>query len=362
MRLHPLVSIALALTVAIALLAGAPAPKRTTKPQGMRAALPAAAPADPAEITDTALQAALTRIAAAAPGRCGIVALHVNSGRIARVHAVDRMPMASTCKLPIALAVLDAIDHGRLAMDKRVLLRAQDMVPGMGGLGEKSPRGGITLKVHDLLNAMIVHSDNTACDALLAQVGGPGAVSRWLLNHHVPGIRIERSELELGNDWYGLTQLPPAATWSAGAIAKLRTDVAPTAHTTASEAFLHDPRDTGSPEAFATLLARLCRRELLSRTATDTLLAMMARVRTGNARLRAGLPPQVRVYDKTGTAGTWRDRTPCVNDVGILQLPGGGGTVVIAVMIRDVHGPVANAEKTIAAAARAVFTAWNAPE
>jgi beta-lactamase class A len=178
----------------------------------------------------------------------------------------------------------------------------------------------------------------------------------------VAGLRVERSELELGDDMCGVVMSLPYAQRTVEAVAKQRDAVAPTERTTAAEAFLHDPRDTGSAEAFTQLLARLWRHELLSRPACDTLLAMLQRNRTGDARLRAGLPPGTRVYDKTGTAATWLNRTPCVNDVGLIRLPGSGGTIAIAVMVRDVRGPIVGAEHTIANVAATAFKAWNAPD
>jgi beta-lactamase class A len=130
----------------------------------------------------------------------------------------------------------------------------------------------------------------------------------------------------------------------------------------ADEAFARDPRDHASPAAFTAILAQLQRGRLLSAAGTDTLLAMMGRCATGGARLPRLLPPQCRLAHKTGTAGTWRGHTHAVNDVGLLTLPGGGGHVAIAVLVRDVHGDPAGAERTIARIARAVFEEWNAPE
>jgi beta-lactamase class A len=110
------------------------------------------------------------------------------------------------------------------------------------------------------------------------------------------------------------------------------------------------------------VLARLHRRELLSGASTDTLLAMLGRCATGGRRLRAGLPPAVRLAHKTGTGGTWRGATNAVNDAGLLALPGGGGHVALVVFVEDLRGPVAAAEDVIARVAREVFDAWNAPE
>lgn len=348
--------------LAVAAIGAAPKPRAVaTPPPGISAAAPPAT-ATVHEVTDAALQKELARLAAHAPGFCGIVARHLETGRVARVHAVERIPMASTFKLAVAVAVLDAVDHGRTSLKKTVALGVHDIVPGSGGLSDRAPHGGIALTVHDLLDLMLTQSDNTACDALLREAGGPAGVRRTLSRLHVAGLRVERSELELGDDMHGVPMTLPYAQRTLEAIAKQRDAVPPTEHTTAAQAFLHDPRDTGSAEAFAQLLARLWRHELLSSASADTLLAMMQRNRTGDARLRAGLPPGTRVYDKTGTCATWRDRTPSVNDVGLIRLPGSGGTIAIAVMVRDVRGPVAGAERTIATVASAVFKAWNAPD
>lgn len=47
---------------------------------------------------------------------------------------------------------------------------------------------------------MMVNSDNTACDALLARFGGPVAVRENLERLGVQGIRVDRSETEMAVD------------------------------------------------------------------------------------------------------------------------------------------------------------------
>jgi len=233
-----------ALAALLALLFAGPAASAAAPVAHARASRPAPpgiGATIPAPVTDAKLQAALARIAANAPGRCGIVAIDLRTGRTARVHGIDRIPMASLSKLPVALAVLDAVDRQRFSLSLPVALRT-------------AAHGEQLRTVHDLLEAMMVQSDDTACDALLGRVGGPRAVSVWLRRHRLPGIRIERTELERGNDWYGLTQGPLGGGAPAEVVQKLRDAVAPTERTTAAEAFLHDPRDTGSPAAFAELL------------------------------------------------------------------------------------------------------------
>ena len=47
-------------------------------------------------------------------------------------------------------------------------------------LSHRHPNGGISLGVGELLELMMVDSDNTAADVLMKRIGGPGAVTAWL--------------------------------------------------------------------------------------------------------------------------------------------------------------------------------------
>jgi beta-lactamase class A len=329
---------------------------------GVLLTLAAAPHGDARAAADAALEARLARIAATAHGIAGVAVIHVESGREAGVRAGRPFVMQSTFKTLVAGAVLDAVDRGRFALDTPVELRARDMSPGVSVLTGRYPLGGVSPAVHELLDLMITRSDNTACDALLRALGGPESVNAWLRRRALPGLRVDRGEFTLGNDWYGLRALPAESTWTAASIAKLRDAVAPARRTAAAAAFLADPRDRATPEGYARLLVALQRRELLGPASTDTLLAMLSRCTTGAGRLAGWLPPQVRLAHKTGTGGTWRGHTNAVNDAGLLTLPGGGGHVAIVVFVEDVRGPVADAERVIARIAGAVFEAWNAPE
>src|SRR5262249_12821227 len=79
------------------------------------------------------------------------------------------------------------------------------------------------------------------------------------------------------------------------------------------------------------------------------------RCQTGARRLRAGLPPNTPVGDRTGTcsslAGDGADAL-CANDVGMVTPPS-GQHVVIAAFVEDAGGPTAATERLIADSARA---------
>ena len=318
----------------------------------------AAAASGPAE---SALEARIARIAAEVPGTVGVCAIHIESGRTAGLHAARAFILQSTFKALVAAAVLDAVDRGALALDTPVELRAQDMAPNASALTDRWPNGGVTLSVHDLLVPMVTLSDNTACDALLRTVGGPDSVTAWLRRRGLSGLRVDRDEFALSNDWYGLRP-PPRASWTADSLRAQREAVPAGARAAGAAAFLADPRDRATPEGFARFLVALQKRELLGPASTDTLLAVLGRCATGANRLPALLPRQARLAHKTGTGGEWGGVRNAVNDAGVLTLPGSGGHVAIVVFIEGVRGPQADAEKAIARIGREVFDHWNAPE
>lgn len=136
--------------------------------------------------------------------------------------------------------------------------------------------------------------------------------------------------------------------------------VPPTAREAAFRRFMADPRDTATPNDMSRLRVMLQRAEALDAAGTAHLLNLMARTRTGPNRLRAGVPAGKVVAHKTGSCGSCGPRSSCVNDVGIVDLPGDAGHAVIAGLVGDAQSDRA-AEQAIAAIARAVYRAWSAP-
>ncbi len=299
---------------------------------------------------DATLQGSLARIAARAHGRCAIAAWHFQpdgSGlQVAEVNADRPQVMASVYKLPIAAKVLADADAGRLAMDRTLTLRPADDAPGWSPIAAANPQG-VTISIAALVDSVVTTSDNTACDVLLDQVGGPRAVTAWLRAQGIAGIRVDRSERQIGIDYAG-----PAPRSVRRATAQ---------RAAAASAFARDPRDHASAHALATLLHRLWLGGLLSDSSRARLLSAMERAATGPRRLRAGLPREARLFHKTGTGFTTGGVTAAINDVGLVKLPGGGGIVVIAVLVEDARGGEA-AEDTIAEVARVVYDHWNAPD
>lgn len=308
------------------------------------------------EHPDVALEAQLRSLMSGAPARCGVVAKDLGNGAVARVNPDERIPLLSVVKLPVAIVVLDGVDQGRWSLTTPITLLPHDMHP-RGMLGDRYPRGGGPVSVYKLLSIMIRLSDNSAADALMRLVGGPPAVTAWLERHDIHDLRVDRTERDLGDDWYGLT--PGIDTLgSAEEIRELRAEAPQAVHDSAAQAMLLDPRDTGTAAACVHVLERLWRGKLLSEAMTDTLKSILERCKTAPHRLPALLPKGTPVARKTGTGGTSRGVTVAINDVGVIRLPN-GDNVAIAVLIGESRGSMRRAERLIARIARTVFDAWS---
>jgi beta-lactamase class A len=296
-----------------------------------------------------ALAREVERLAQAAGGPVGMAALHLPTGRRVSLRGGERFPMASTFKVPVAVELLRRVDTGEASLDEMVTLRPRDLHPGSGTLTELLARPGVALSVRNLLELMLLVSDNSATDLLLERAGGPAAVTARMKALGIEGIDVSRSTLRLMADRAGLKDVPSERDWSLAAWEALREAVPEAERRSAAAAFDRDPRDTATPDAMVDLLARIQGRGLHLPETASLLLDVMRRCQTGEHRLKGVLPEGTPVAHKTGTIG---DST---NDVGLLTLPGGAGQVAVAVFVRSSTKPAAERERVIAQISRAVY-------
>ena len=284
------------------------------------AALASSAPDPAPDPASAAFAAAVDAAAREAGGAAvGVAVVHLESGRRLSFRGGERFQMASVFKVPVAIAVLGAVEKGALRLDEEVEIRPSDRREVGPLYDEWKP--GMRVTVSRMVDVMLVFSDNTAADKLCALLGGPQEVEMDLAARGVAGVRVSLDEKGMG--------------------AAMKKNLA---------AFESGRENGASPDAFAALLVRLFRGELLSRASTDRILDSMRRCKTGDRRLRAGLPKGTQVFDKTGTVRS------CSNDAGILTLPD-GTHLVVAVFARGGRDAAAR-DDTIARVARAVWRAF----
>jgi len=295
------------------------------------------------------LQQELTRLAGLAGGTVGVSAIHIESGRQISLHGGERLPMASTYKVPIAVQLLTRVEKGEISLGEMIEVKASDLHLGTGTLTGLLNQPGVILSVRNLLELMLIVSDNSATDLLLRLAGGPEVVTSRLKEIGINGIEVSRSTLQMIADRSGF-QLPPEGDWTLKALQDLEAKAPEESRRAARRRFEADLRDTSTPDAMVLLLERIYRGSLLNPETTDLLLDIMSRCRTGEGRLKGLLPPGVVVAHKTGTfPGSVLD------DAGIMTLPDGGGHVAMAVFIKSPEAADAKSERAIAHISRAIY-------
>jgi beta-lactamase class A len=269
----------------------------------------------------------LQAIAADAPGKLGIAIVDPFRDTRFSVNGGRMYPLASVFKLAVAVAAFRLADERKLDLDDRVLVTAADLRRGYSPIADAHPRGNVTYTYWQLVRAMLVDSDNTACDYLLHVVGDPPAVQRLLDSLKLHDFAIRKTE------------------------ADMQADVR--AHRT----FARGGDNGGTPEAVAALLAAIAAQRVALLDSTNELFVDLAAARTGDGRLRAGIPPDVELAHKTGTSDTIGGVTDATNDAGIITLPDGRHIIVVALLSAS-RADEATRDATIAAVARAVYDAY----
>ncbi len=102
-------------------------------------------------------------------GQIGVAAIDLRSGETIAVDADSRFPTASTIKTAVMIEAWQQAADGRLGMGTTLTLKEADKVGGAGVL--RGLHDGLALTVADLIQLMIVLSDNTATNLLIERVG-----------------------------------------------------------------------------------------------------------------------------------------------------------------------------------------------
>ena len=219
-------------------------------------------------------------------GRLGVCVLRVATGRRVEHRGDEQFAMCSTHKFLAAAFVLQRVDYGEDSLERRIPY-AKDNLVTYSPITEKHAGDGMTLG--QLCEAALTLSDNTAANLILETLGGPaGFTSR---------------ARALGDDVTRLDRIETAL----------------------NEAKIGDPRDTTTPAAMAENVRKLVLGEALSAPSREKLANWVIANRTGDKRLRAGIPKGWRVGDKTGTGGAG-----ATNDIAVVWPPDRGPLVVTA--------------------------------
>ena len=201
----------------------------------------------------------------------GMFFMEVETGNYLDINGEKSFSAASTIKLPILMALFQAVDAGKVRMDETLTVR-RDLITG--GSGKLQNRPGAKLSVLQTATKMIAISDNTATNMIIDRLGGKAVLNRQFKNWGLRKTVINR----LLGDFQG--------------------------------------ENTTSPADLVRLSALLAKRQLITEASRSKVLDILNQ--TENRKLLpAGLGKGAAIAHKTGTLGR------LIGDAGIIEMPNG---------------------------------------
>ncbi len=196
-------------------------------------------------------------------GRLGAFILDTSNGESFGYRENERFGMCSTFKLALAGIMLRESEAGRIDFDQWLEFTPEDATLLWPDTRSKLVNGGMTIR--EMARTTQITSDNGCANALLRLIYGPAGFTAKVR--------------ELGDSITRLDRYEP----------------------TMNLVLPGDQRDTTSPRAMAEMMQRLLLGNALNDANKALLISWMEETKTGLKRIRAGLPSNWRVGDKTGT-------------------------------------------------------------
>ena len=256
-----------------------------------------------------AVKARLRNLEAAAYGRLGVHILDTSTGQEYGYRSDERFMLLSTFKLLASALVLHRVDAAQDSLGRRIPYARGDLIDWSPITEKHADGSGMTLA--ELCEAAVTASDNTAANLILSSYGGPPAVTNFVQQLGDGVTRLDRTEP--GLNFKGANSL-----W-----------------------------DTTSPRAMVHTLHKIVLGTVLSAPSRNQLQQWLLNNTTGAHRLRAGLPANWRIGEKTGTNRT------SANDIGVIWPPN-RAPIVVAAYLNDSLASAEIKESTLAAVGKLV--------
>lgn len=256
------------------------------------------------------VEARLAEIQKNSKGRLGVTIVDTQTGERYGHRWNERFPLCSTFKLLAATYVLDRGDHDEDNIDRKIKFTADDIIDNSPITKERVGGDGMTLR--ELAKAAVTHSDNTAANLVLDNVGGPKALTAYLRSLGDAATRVDRKEPDL-ND-------VPAG----------------------------DPRDGTVPRVISSTVHRILLGNVLTNELRDQLTEWMKASETGKDRIQAGLREGWTGAGKTGTCAHGS-----TNELAIIYPPN-RDPIIAAVYLTDSDASLEERNKVLAEVGRVI--------
>jgi beta-lactamase class A len=236
---------------------------------------------------DIKLQHGLAGLERKHGGRLGVAVLDLARNTLIAHRGDERFALCSTYKFLAAAFVLARVDSKRENLARRIVYEKNYLVP-YSPITEKHV-GEPGLTVGEICEAAVTLSDNTAGNLLFDSFGGPSGLTTYMRSLGDSVTRLDRRETEL------------------------------------NEAKPGDPRDTTTPVAMLKSLRKTVLGTVLSTSSREQLTSWFIGNKTGDKRLRAGVPKGWLIGDKTGSGAN-----NVTNDIAIIWPPDRAAIIVTA--------------------------------
>ncbi len=188
-----------------------------------------------------------------------------NTGTTWQYRGDERFPLNSTHKIFSCAALLAKVDGKSLSLDQSVSI-SKEMLVTYSPITEKSlsPQ---TMTFGEVCRAAVSYSDNTAANVVFDAIGGTTGFNSYMQSIGDDQTRLDRKEPELNDATPG------------------------------------DERDTTTPNDIVSSLRKILLGNGLSVSSRNVLTQWMLDDQVAGALLRASLPSNWKIADKTGAGG-----------------------------------------------------------
>ncbi len=236
-------------------------------------------------------------------GAVSLYAKNLDTGKSYGLSGDDPVRTASTIKLAIMVECFAEAGENKLNLSEPIKITEDEKVSGSGILQELS--NGDQLPIRDIIDLMIVLSDNTATNLILNRIGG-NAVNARMAQLGFAQTRVMRKILGDGNK---LKATPSGITDEGAKSENKKWGIGRT-----------------SPREMVTILEKLYRGELVSKAASEEMLTILKHQRDRNGIGRD--MKDVEIASKSGALDRLR------SDVGIIYSK--HGPIAMAITVDNV--------------------------
>jgi beta-lactamase class A len=298
------------------------------------------------------------------PAKTGLYVKHLGTAEEAAIRGDDRFNSASIIKIPVMVLAYRLADQNQLEMNDRVEIKRSDYRGGSGILRYND--AGLNPTLRDVITQMIITSDNTATDIMIAKVGGVAKVNEFLKESGFATTRLVQTTYELfrrtyevldpkyksltPEDVFALQSNLPAFTEPRAALIKQVWEESARRRINEQMNKLYIENEdywlgVVTPTEIGRMLEGIEKGTLASKASCDEMKRIMRAQQSGARRIPHFLT--VPVAHKTGDLGV------VANDVGMVYAR--SGTIVISFFTLGITGPYAETEDRIGHVARLIL-------